>query len=644
MPDVTIHRCTVRVVRRGGFGWGPDPGRLVESVKRALPALIARELQAQFPDEADAEIRPTLRVRVRARLADLTELASVSPAGASPAARAATTPLASALAQALRPLLTTAIEPTPRLPLAEQPAAVPAEEPPSPGASPAIRCLSRWYDAGSLATILRGFSLRALESWHRLLTAGVGSFDTRRAHAPGAPTPVPDDVASRETNTAGELRAICEALRASLGERAASRADVLRARLRAVVQACTQLSLAPGAPELNAAIDNVLPLPATEPARDSGESESSGVSAARHRAPSPIASPPATATSGVASVVASAAQGEVNVDCALPFLLVGALSQAGWIEALAALLNASDARGALPLAAVALAYKVLAAPDRGWQRTPAARRDAATFAGLAEPPPEPSLTALAEHTADLLSPLDAVLARAAAEGRTEGAPVVLARHAESGQLLLVEHDALSVVACGADLAALAAAIAAFEGALLLVPASAADPVLLRALHASGRVFVTDAPPTRGERWRNVSRRSARLFTNDDARSPSALHHAADDLGARADLALSGWREVLERRAAPLASAPDLDRSFAVAASVALGTLAFCLFHQRETPHPLLVLTRFGDLSARVRFEEHAVDVRLPLGRRTQDLADRGLLADVRAVPWLGGRTLRFPRG
>jgi hypothetical protein len=88
----------------------------------------------------------------------------------------------------------------------------------------------------------------------------------------------------------------------------------------------------------------------------------------------------------------------------------------------------------------------------------------------------------------------------------------------------------------------------------------------------------------------------------------------------------------------------LEQSLALAVAAALGTIAWELWHARETTDPLLALTRFEDLDARVRFTEDAVRVVVPLGRRHRDLYEAGLLAGADDVPWFGGRRLEFSGG
>ncbi len=70
--DIVVRRCAVRVVRHGGWSWGPQPQRLVDQVLAALPGLIAARLAGLAPDGAsDVEITEPVRIVVSVTLADL---------------------------------------------------------------------------------------------------------------------------------------------------------------------------------------------------------------------------------------------------------------------------------------------------------------------------------------------------------------------------------------------------------------------------------------------------------------------------------------------------------------------------------------------------------------------------------------------
>ncbi len=70
-------------------------------------------------------------------------------------------------------------------------------------------------------------------------------------------------------------------------------------------------------------------------------------------------------------------------------------------------------------------------------------------------------------------------------------------------------------------------------------------------------------------------------------------------------------------------------------------LAWTLWRKREAVDPLLALHRLGGLDGTARVRADAIEIRPSIGRRYLDLRDHRLLGDVRAVPWLAGRTIRF---
>jgi len=77
--DVVVHRCSVRVERRGGWSWGSDPRALPDRVLAALPELLLTQLPARYPSEfaeaaagdGEVEITEPVTLDVRLTLADL---------------------------------------------------------------------------------------------------------------------------------------------------------------------------------------------------------------------------------------------------------------------------------------------------------------------------------------------------------------------------------------------------------------------------------------------------------------------------------------------------------------------------------------------------------------------------------------------
>jgi hypothetical protein len=210
----------------------------------------------------------------------------------------------------------------------------------------------------------------------------------------------------------------------------------------------------------------------------------------------------------------------------------------------------------------------------------------------------------------------------------------------------VDVDGVFPVAWADDIAGLLPTLIGRKDFLLLIPQAIAQPLLLSSLDTAGLRFITDAPPARGERWRRLRLpHSDSRWTNDENSPDSLLLNAGRRLADSAEEAITLWRTLaVERPSVPLSSDIEFDRHLMLAASTALGTISWTLWREREPATPQLALERFRDLDARVHFSRESVRVRLPLGRRFQDLHEHGLLADVRDAPWLDGRALQFSGG
>jgi hypothetical protein len=107
-------------------------------------------------------------------------------------------------------------------------------------------------------------------------------------------------------------------------------------------------------------------------------------------------------------------------------------------------------------------------------------------------------------------------------------------------------------------------------------------------------------------------------------------------------ALAVTRELLHLRPATAPrEAAVLEHSAALAAATALGSIAWTLWRDRETVHPLLALARFGTLDGFARSDGAVVEIHPAFGRRYLDLKRHGLLADIPAPPWIDARRIVF---
>jgi hypothetical protein len=273
------------------------------------------------------------------------------------------------------------------------------------------------------------------------------------------------------------------------------------------------------------------------------------------------------------------------------------------------------------------------------------QRDGAAFAGCREPLSEIAITGAAQRTTGMLSAARAVIAHALVESHPSGEPLLVHRLAHQTGWLLVKPAGAFPVAWADNGVALLPWLLQAESDLVLLPRAASDPELTRALNDAGIRFVTDAPPTHAETWRDLRTGHVRWWTNDAHTSVAALVKRAREMVDADEMAATIWRTLgTDRPTAILASGADLDHTLTLAASLALGRIAETLWSERETTDPVLTLTRFASLSARVQFQEDKMRVTLPMGRRTWDLAKHRLLDDVANLPWLGGRTVVFHQG
>ena len=748
--DIMIRRCTVQVVRHGGWSWGPQPQRLIDQVLAALPGLIAERLADLAPDGAseDVEITEPVRIAVSLPLADLlsgrfaglrqvamtTEpLPEPSPAPGTTLQQAPARPHQALSAISTPPLANS----TPPRDARTQPMTL-------------AQFLGRLYELGKLAQFLALLPVGTLEAWYQSLAVSLAQVPGTRPEAgalpawpgdrpPGStgypaaqvPDPLPGVAATLETARSRQLRDAISAIavRVSQGSTSgphatgdsapafhdrpalaaassagpqppgAAAAALSGPQLLALAAASSAGPQPPGAaaaalagrqppgaavtaggaqppgaavtalagrqpPGAAVTAGGVPPPGAAATAR--GAPQPPGAAAASSAGPQPLpgsaAMTPALAAAGTPSAGGATSTGRVattsgvvgpayvapapvatavaDVGCALPFLLLGPLAQAGYLSALEPALQPVGLQAETAAFAAALAYTVLGSLERGWRRQPEDLAGAAAFAGLASPVPGQTLTDFARIAGPALPALDAVITQVLAEGHTAGEPLVLAAVGESadGGLVLFDREGLFPVAWADAISGLVPAWRMFGSPPVLVAPTAVGA--LRGLADAGVSFVVAAPPARAERWRRLP--PYRLWTNSD--DPALAQHAsgyqqAVDLAAQLTHALAD-----ERAAIPLAATPALGRSLLLAAGLGLGTLAWTLWREREPPDPLLALERFADLSARVSFEPDRVLVRLPLGPRHSDLSVHGLLADVHGVPWFGDRVVQFSGG
>ena len=587
MTRVEVRSCTVRVVRRDGWSWGPDPRQLLDGVLAAVPMLIADALASAVPAGAHGHVTRPVRIRVPISRAQLQALSRGGPAARSGSSRPA---IRSALEPVLAAALRAELDRTDVLHSPSEPDAITAAPQQSAGSS-VLALLLRWHGQGVLADLLSRLPGPVLLSWHNALAQWPAS-SVAAPDAAGISAALADPLAGLASGPISDLEGWC------------------RARLAAMTVIAAVTGAAAGHPVVLTALDDRFgprPLPAASvPALDAvsaaspATTMSPGHAAARHAGPKSAEIPP-----GPHSRPRSGAgrTGTRQAGAALPFLILVQLSRIGWLDALAAGVGAAGLTQSWPSLAAALAFTVTDEPQEGWRRSRQDLATASAFAGVAEPFAE---TALPDAARLLAPPLDAVLGHCLTAGHRSQDPLLLVRAGADDGLVLFDGGGLFPVAWADDLAGLTPWLEACPGSRLL------------------------AHPAIGP----IS------WTGDDSElaEQEPLGRAEVD---RAELVLTGLRC---RRAFPTGDQPALERSFTLAAGAALASIAWMLWGANDLPDPLLALERLAYLDAVVDGDAERVRVVLPLGARYFALQQQGLLGEVPLVPWLGGRPVEIVGG
>jgi hypothetical protein len=644
MADVLVRRCTVRVVRHGGWSWGRDPRALLDRVVRRVPELIAAELDQLFPADEEREIAAPVRLVIPLPLAMLQAFAGEAEATARAPSADVRDGVAVRVTQALHQALGAEAASAPSSPPAttgadgaETLATTRAERAAIAPANP-ISVLVAWLRSGQLPEHLSGFSVAALRAWHDWIVSAPAAM-------PAAPT---------EQQTINASEEIAHRLREQWPGTGSDELAVLRRRLAVFAAVEMNERGALQNPAVRNALDRIVPAPAaraierrTDPAAPTAKPPPPATDRLQ-REPMLDARVLPRPTGPVTGPVRTPSTWEMPIESALPFLLIGPLARTGYLDTLAAVFAAARISDALPLFAMALAYKVLAPPKRGWLREPSTRAAAAAFGLLPEAPPDSALSALAISVAEQLSPLNAVVTSTLVAGHRLGTPLLVtaAVGASDGRLLLSDVDGLFPLAIASQPDELTALLGPLLHETVLVAAAAASPDLMSALDRAQVRFVTDAPPGRDESWRNVRGRPGEVWWSNDHLAPAErLAAAGRQLPSASAAADEFWQAVvLDRPAVPRASNEACEAALTLAAGLALGSIGWELRREREAPSPQAALARFADLDARIRVDPAKVCVLLPLGQRFFDLRAGGFLNDVHDVPWFGGRVLQLTSG
>ena len=387
--DILIHRCTLRIARRGGWSWGANPRGLLKAAMQRLPELIAARLGELWPAQDERQIAAPLRLRVSLSLDELLALTGHAAGDAHAPAM-----LAENLAQRIDKMVQDLVLREADTAAVDQPAITPANEAAAAElpdvqtlwAGSVLSVLLGWQRQGALQTQLLSFSPASLASWHDSLL-----------RLPRGPGPPPDaSVGTGVLDLAAELAAMPLPL-------PAGRVASLIRRISLVVLAAQRFGLSPGDAFLAEALraHRAFDMPMDEALDVTSVSNTlrqvQPADAPQHEQPVASLQRPAVRTAPVPASRQPGAQFDIKVASALPFLLLGPLSRTGYLQTLSAVFEATQLLPELPCFAVALARKVLAPPQRGWFRSADAVTAAAAFAGQVESPLDAQIAELARR-------------------------------------------------------------------------------------------------------------------------------------------------------------------------------------------------------------------------------------------------------
>lgn len=629
MTEIVVRKCTLRLVRQGGWSWGPDPRGLLEDVLGVVPELIAEKLEELIPAVGVEDIYEPIRIRLPVRRSYLKQGADGE--GASKVREALARSLERAVLEAVDQRQATS-----KIEGREQPRkgapTKPAETDSTDVAQVLLSRLIEWRERGVLDWALRTCSEEELIRWRQLLLEMMPSGSRAAGTTPG--------LGFRPSST-------------KEFEQGGGQTESLLKWIDAAVQA-----LAAGQSEADffdlaetasypAAVDESAPI--SRRAVQAAAIDTEPTQALEALGPAPHASEyqrqPSTTSS---SELQPAVELDVCVESTLPWLMLSPLSRLGLLDAAMVAMELADCRQDASYWATALAYKVLDPPARGWNRTRAAEISAATFAGLTEPISQPGLAQFARQIDGFTGVFDAAVSDSTLSGRNADTALLVwsTPDCATGKLLLLDPEGLFPAAWVREDEELLSVLEIAEKPLLVLPREVTDPGLFRALTQAGHQFLTDAPPGRHDEWHRVrGAGEGRWWRNRPGSISVACRRQIREFEETATLTRALVDQVLiSRPALPLDAGSRLERSVSLAAANALGVIAWELWRDRESVDPSLTVERFADLDGVVRFRRDHVEIRLPLGKRYRDLYEHGLLHVVAGVPWLGGRRVEFGGG
>ena len=652
-PHVTIENCRIQVVRQGGWGWGADERELTRRAASALPHLLSGAWLEQSSQDGDVVISVPIKVNLRLTR---NEFLGITPPASSPVNATSSTnentlhQLSTQLAQAVEQEITRQSyhqHDRHDRELSRETLEHPAQL--NPVENQLMEFLIQKRSKGQLERYLAALSGPTVQIWFAALTKTTHTAMDAHTWKHNASNSADEDTEQRNALLA-KIKDLVTEITRLVDLSAFYELSRIRVRIVAIVHTVEQLRIRPSDPMLLDAIANQIPLSVGEETDSKSSIPPTNQPIRKEHSDIPQPLLPSTDSFALirppAPIIQRIKRRTCRVNSVLPFLILGPLSQIGFLDTLSVSLSAAELSDFAPVFATALAYKVLEPPKKGWMRSTACRDNAAAAAGSDEPIDDSILSELDRWSHHFTSPLKQSLAEIVLEGHEPGEPFVLSQAGtpSSDRWLLSETTGLFSIALTDSLHEALDLIREHDNCPILVEQRAATADTLRTIHEFQSHFVVDVPPTRGEQWRPLRTRVGKFWTNrSDAKGlatgmlrqfePSmkmAEQLRTDFVDSR--VSLSGDHH------------SDVEDTLTLAATIALSQIAWTLWKDFEPTSPSLSLYRFADLDGRIEFRDDAVRVIIPLGQRAFDLEEHGLLQDVLNVPWLDGRPLEFSKG
>ena len=632
MEQLRIRHCKLRLRRKGGWSWGADPNHLARLATQALPELIASKLKNLLDDHNEPITIGRLCITIPLKISELISLPLEFGKDTNNSILFDRISWKCQQALAVQAGIDHSESLAPPIPKSHEKSL--RDLPLLVTNNDGISLLLEWYRQGNLLQLLSNFSDQARNDWGKLALRSLPENITEKAKQQ-------DLLKEAEQFSLTILQSLKKQTSVSL-----KRLVLVTALLqrfpnlfsRGIIIYLLNKSF-PDDPSFGATLDREYT--DTDPAVDFSKPPlTNGVDdlALSVQKPTKVAKKAGRRTNQ---------SFEVYVSSVLPFVSASVLSRLGYFDVLATALHAGEVETDIHNFAVALAYKMLDPPQGGWHWESADVRTAAAVAGLQESIGSEDIDRFAYNCRHCLTPLDSYLKRLLIEGHDPSHPLLIHQLIIGDQphWLLMDCQGCFPLGWHVTQEMLLQALEDFSGNTFLISDAVSQPSLFAELSSRRHRFVTTLLPSRQEKWRPIDRQR-RLWTNDMETQPGWLLKQSQCLPAVTAAANEITRTlIVDRPVVPTQSqhpyVMQFEQSLALAASSALGTIAWKLWGENEATDPVLALQRLGNLEGKVFIDSEKITVRPALGRRYYDLYQHNFLVDVINIPWLGGQRMEF---